>query len=94
MSPMKIVWAAVNRLTSSGKVIGPDQRISVLDALKGITRHAAWQGFEEQDKGTIEVGKLADLVVLNRNPLRVPPATLDTIQVLRTIVGGETAYSR
>jgi predicted amidohydrolase YtcJ len=94
MTPMKIVWAAVNRLTSSGRVIGAEQRISVLDALKGITRHAAWQGFEEQHKGTIEVGKLADLVVLDRNPLRTRPSELDTIQVLRTIVGGATAYSR
>ena len=95
MTPMKMVWAAVNRLTSSGRVIGPDQRISVLDALKGITLHAAWQGFEEQDKGSIQPGKLADLVVLDRNPLSISASRLcTTIKVLRTIVGGTTAYTR
>lgn len=65
MEPMRIVWSAVNRLSSGGRLIGGAQRISVVDALKGITSHAAYQAFEENDKGTIEVGKLADLVVLD-----------------------------
>lgn len=94
MHPMMIVWAAVNRQTSSGETIGPDQRIGVVDALKAITVHAAYQGFEEDDKGSIEAGKLADLVVLDRNPLDVPDAELRDIQVLKTIVGGEVVYAR
>ena len=94
MQSMMVVWAAVNRLTTSGKVIGAEQRISVFDALKAITVDAAWQGFEEDLKGTIEPGKLADLVVLDRNPLQVPDADLKDLRVLQTFVGGRRVYTR
>ncbi|NKB45024.1 MAG: amidohydrolase family protein [Alphaproteobacteria bacterium] len=94
MEPMRIVWSAVNRVSSGGRVIGADQRISVIEALKGITTYAAYQAFEEKDKGTLEPGKLADLVVLERNPLTVPPLELADIPVVRTIVGGRTVYER
>ncbi|MBT7449941.1 MAG: amidohydrolase [Rhodospirillaceae bacterium] len=94
MEPMRIVWSAVNRLSSGGRVIGADQRISVIEALKGITTYAAYQAFEENDKGTLEPGKLADLVVLERNPLTVPPLELADIPVVRTIVGGRTVFER
>ena len=94
MEPMRVVWSAVNRISSGGRVIGEAQRISVKEALKGITLYAAFQAFEEDDKGTIEAGKLADLVVLDRNPLTVPPLDLDDIEVMRTIVGGRTVYVR
>lgn len=94
MEPMRIVWSAVNRLSSGGRVIGADQRISVIEALKGITTYAAYQAFEENDKGTIEPGKLADLVVLERNPLTVPAVELADITVTRTMVGGQTVFQR
>ena len=94
MEPLRVVWSAVNRISSGGRVIGEAQRISVIEALKGITLYAAYQAFEEKDKGTIEVGKLADLVVLDRNPLDVPPLDLDDLTVIRTIVGGRTVYRR
>jgi predicted amidohydrolase YtcJ len=94
MEPMRIVWAAVNRLSSGGRVIGEAQRISVVEALKGITTYAAYQAFEEEDKGTIEVGKLADLVILDRNPLTVDSLDLDDLRVTRTMVGGRTVYQR
>lgn len=94
MEPMRIVWSAVNRLSSGGRVIGADQRISVAEALKGITINAAYQAFEEHDKGTLEPGKLADLVVLERNPLTVPVLNLADVPVLRTIVGGRTVFER
>tara|TARA_B110000438_G_C15818290_1_gene653030 strand:- start:1003 stop:2700 length:1698 start_codon:yes stop_codon:yes gene_type:complete len=94
MEPMRIVWAAVNRLSSGGRVIGEAQRISVVEALKGITTYAAYQAFEEEDKGTIEVGKLADLVILDRNPLTVDSLDLDYLHVTRTMVGGRTVYQR
>lgn len=94
MEPLRIVWSAVNRLSSGGRLIGGAQRISVRDALKGITTHAAFQAFEENDKGTIEVGKLADLVILARNPLTVPPLELADIKVLRTMVGGRTVFEQ
>jgi len=94
MEPMRIVWAAVNRLSSGGRVIGKDQRISVSEALKGITTYAAYQAFEETEKGTIEAGKLADLVVLDRNPLTVNPLDLDDIVVTLTMVGGKIVFMR
>lgn len=93
MEPMRIVWAAVNRISSGGRVIGAGQRISVVEALKGITTYAAYQAFEEDDKGTIEPGKLADLTVLATNPLEVAPADLADIAVTHTFVGGRLVYS-
>jgi len=82
---MMLIWASVNRVTRSGKVIGPEQRISVMEALKASTLNAAYQFFEEDSKGSIEVGKLADFVVLSDNPLKVDPMTLKDIQVIETI---------
>ncbi len=65
------VWTAVNRVTRSGAVIGADQRIGVYDALKGVTINAAYEYFEENEKGSIKPGKRADLVILSDNPLKV-----------------------
>ena len=90
--PLLSIWVSVNRLTSSGQVLGPDQRISVLDALRAHTFNPAWQNFQENAKGSIEPGKLADLVVLDANPLEVDPADLRNIGILETIVGGKTVY--
>ena len=94
VDPLLCVWAAVNRMTTSGKVLGPDQRIGALDALRAVTSDAAWQNFEEQTKGTIEPGKLADFVILDQNPLTVPPERIKDIGILETIVGGETIVAR
>ena len=90
--PLLSIWVSVNRLTSSGQVLGPDQRISVLEALRAHTFNPAWQNFQENAKGSIEPGKLADLVVLDANPLEVDPADLRNIGILETIVGGKTVY--
>ena len=87
-----LIWASVNRVTRSGKVIGPEQRISVLEALKASTINAAYQFFEEDSKGSIEVGKSADFVVLSDNPLEVDPMTLKDIQVMETIKDDTTVY--
>jgi len=89
---LRLVWSAVNRVTRSAQILGHEQRVSVLDALRGVTLHAAYQNFEEQIKGSIEEGKLADLVVLSANPLRVDPMTIKDIQVLETIKAGESIY--
>jgi predicted amidohydrolase YtcJ len=89
---LHIVWCAVNRMTSSGKLLGADQRIAVRDALKAITIHAAWQYFEEDRKGTIEPGKLADFVILSDNPLTIESTKIKDIRVLETIKGGVTIY--
>jgi len=91
MDPLFSVWTAVNRETRSGFVVGQHQRISVLEALRAITIDAAWQIFREQDLGSIELGKLADLVVLSSNPLEAPQSLKD-IQVEQTIVGGVSIF--
>ncbi len=93
VKPFLSIWACVNRLTSSGKVLGPDQRISVREALRAHTISPAWQNFEERDKGSLEAGKLADLIVVDVNPLECAPEKLRDICVLETVVGGETVFS-
>jgi predicted amidohydrolase YtcJ len=91
MEPLRIVWSAVNRTTTSGTTLGADQRIDVLRALRGVTIDAARQHFQEGDRGSLEAGKLADLVVLDRSPLE-DPAGIARLRVLETIVGGRSAY--
>ncbi|MFN7931991.1 MAG: amidohydrolase [Bryobacteraceae bacterium] len=94
VDPILLVWAAVNRITTSGQQLGPDQRIDVTAALRAVTSDAAWQNHQEQERGSIEAGHLADFVILDRNPLTTPPAELRNIQVLETIIGGKTIYQR
>jgi predicted amidohydrolase YtcJ len=91
---MQVMWATVNRVSRSGQVMGPDERLTPLEALKTFTITGAYQHFEEDRKGSIEVGKLADLVILSDNPLTVDPMTINQIQVMETIKEGETVYRR
>lgn len=91
---LESVWAAVNRVTKNGVVLGEQQRISVLEALKAVTINAAYQYFEEDRKGTLEAGKLADLVILNEDPLKAEPMKLRDIQVMETIKEGRTIYKK
>jgi predicted amidohydrolase YtcJ len=91
MEPLRLVWAAVNRRSTSGAAIGEAQRIPPIQALRAVTIDAAYQHFEEGDKGSLEVGKVADLVILERSPLD-DPEHINQIRVLETIVGGRTAY--
>lgn len=90
--PMMALQSAVTRTDMKGNVWGPKQRITVDEALHAFTRNGAWASFEERLKGTLEEGKLADLVVLGRDPLREDPSTLVTIPVERTMVGGRWVY--
>lgn len=92
MRPLQAVWAAVNRLTRSGRIIGPDERIMPAEALRAVTIDAAWQSYDEANTGSIEPGKLADFVVLTENPLTVEPARIRDIPVVDTIVGGKTIF--
>ena len=94
VDPLHSAWSAVNRMTRAGKVLGPDERIGVLPALRTVTSDAAWQNLEEKDKGSIEVGKLADFVIVEENPLKLDPMKLKDLRILETIVGGETVYQR
>ena len=91
---MRLVWSAVNRVTRSGQTLGEEQKISVEDALKAITINGAYQYFEEDGKGSLVAGKLADLVILSDNPLDVDPLTIKDIQVIETIKEGTTVYMR
>jgi len=93
MRPLLLAWSAVNRTSTAGNVIGKTERISPLQALRAITIDAAWQTFQESKIGSIENGKLADLVILADNPLD-NPETMRDIEVLETIVSGETVFKR
>lgn len=93
MEPMRLIWSAVNRVTTSGKVIGPEQRISPLEALRATTINSAYQNFEEKERGSIEIGKYADLVVLSANPTTVDPMGIKDIKVMETVVEGQSVYA-
>lgn len=93
MQPFLLAWSAVNRVSANGNVIGAGQRISPIQALRAITIDAAWQVFEADNRGSIEVGKWADLIVLSDDPL-LNPAAIKDIQVLETVVAGRTVFDR
>lgn len=94
IDPLFSVWTAVNRTSRTGKIIGKDERASPYQALKAITANAAYEYFEEGSKGSLEVGKLADLVILDNNPLTVKADNIRNIEVVRTIKEGRTIYDR
>jgi predicted amidohydrolase YtcJ len=89
---MRLVWSSVNRITLSGQVLGPAERIPVYRALQQVTINAAWQIHEDTSKGSLAVGKRADLVVLDADPLKVDPAKLYAIKVVATIKDGKTIF--
>ena len=92
--PMFMVWTAVHRVSRNGVIIGPDQRVDVWTALKSITIDAAYQYFEEDTKGSFELGKLADMVILSDNPLKVNPMMIRDIVVEETFKEGQSVYQR
>jgi hypothetical protein len=89
---MRVLAATVTRRTRSGDILGPDQRVDVMTALKAMTIWPAWQHFEENEKGSIEAGKIADFVVLSANPATVDPEKLADIKVLVTIKEDAVIY--
>jgi hypothetical protein len=91
---MRVVWTAVNRTSRSGSIIGEKERLTPYEALKAITDWSAFQHFEENEKGTLEKGKLADMVILDKNPLKVAPDTIKDIQVVETIKEGITVFKK
>ncbi len=88
-----LIFSAVNRTGRSGRVWGEDQRIPVLQALKASTINAAYQFHEEHHKGSLEVGKLADLIIIDKNPLLVDKEQLKDIKVLQTFKSGVSIFS-
>jgi len=93
MRPLQAIWSQVFRQTYGGDVLGPEQRVDVMQAIRAVTIDAAWQVFQDDDRGSLEPGKLADLVVLSGSPL-ADPIALRELKVDRTIVGGATIYRR
>jgi predicted amidohydrolase YtcJ len=89
-----VLWSAVNRISRSGIEVGPDQRITPYEGLKTMTIWAAEQYDEQASKGTLTPGKLADLVILDKDPLKVAPMDIRDIQVLRTVKEGRTIHER
>ncbi|UES38264.1 amidohydrolase [Roseibium aggregatum] len=89
---MRILSATVTRRTRSGDILGPSQRVDVMTALKAMTIWPAWQQFEENDKGSIEVGKLADFVLLSEDPTAIDPEKLAGIKIEGTVKGGNLVY--
>ncbi|ADN76317.1 Amidohydrolase 3 [Ferrimonas balearica DSM 9799] len=89
---MRVLDATVTRRSRSGDIIGPAHRVDVMTALKAMTLWPAWQHFEENEKGSLEPGKLADLVVLSADPTAVDPETLDQLTVVMTIKEDQVIY--
>ena len=89
---MRLVSITVNRQTRSGYILGPEQRATVMEALYAITQGAAYQYFEEDEKGSITSGKRADLVILETNPLAVDPAQLADVKIAETFARGVSVY--
>lgn len=91
---MRVLWTAVDRTSRSGKIIGEDERLTPYEALQAITIWSAYQHFEEDKKGSLEKGKLADLVILDKNPLKINSSEIKDIQVLKTIKEGKVVFER
>ncbi len=90
---MRVVWTAVNRVSRSGKIIGEGERLTPYEALQAITIWSAYQHFEDKVKGSLEVGKLADLMILDKNPIDIPHSEIKDIRVIQTIKAGKVVYS-
>ncbi len=91
---MQVVWATVNRISRSGAIIGADECVTPHEAMKMITIWGAEQFGEQEAKGSLMPGKLADMVILSDNPLTIEPTKINTIVVLETIKEGNTVYTR
>jgi len=90
--PMMAIQSMVTRKDVRGRVWGPDQKISVSDAMRICTMHGAYASFEEDLKGSLEAGKLADFVILEKDPHQVNPDEIVNIKILKTVLGGKTTF--
>jgi predicted amidohydrolase YtcJ len=89
IDPLFSAWCAANRVTSSGRILGANERLSVLDALKLVTINAAWLLHRDHEIGSIQVGKRADFTVLGADPLAAAAEELKDVPVLGTVLGGQ-----
>ena len=90
---IRLIWATTNRKTRTDQVLGQEQRLTTFEALSAVTRMAAYQSFEEDRKGTLDVGKQADLVVLSENPLNMDRADLLDLKIMETWSRGSQVFS-
>lgn len=90
----RTIWCAITRKTKSGKVLGNNEKISVLDAIKAVTINSAYQYFEENEKGSISEGKLANLIIIDKNPLKIDVNDIKNIKILETIKNGITLFKQ
>ena len=94
LDPFFVLWTAMKRETRSGKILGGDQTVDIYTALQGLTTGPAWQIFEENRKGKLQTGLLADLVILNKNPITTGVDNIKDIEVLTTIKQGKVIFQR
>jgi len=94
LNPFFILWTATNRITRSGKVLGANEKVDTYTALQGLTTGPAYQFFEENRKGKIKEGMLADFVILKNNPLKQEIANLRDNEVLETVKEGKTIFKK
>lgn len=94
VNPFWGIWCAVARKTFFGKVLCPEEKVNIMDAIRMFTINSAYAGFEENIKGSIEMGKLGDLIVLSDDPLKVPVDKIKDIKVDMTLVGGKIVHRR
>ena len=90
--PMMAIQSSVTRTDYNGEVWGPNQKISVEEAIKVATINCAYASYEENIKGSLEVGKLADLTILGQDPRKIDPMKIIDIPIERTMVGGKWSY--
>ncbi len=93
-SPLRGIHDLVNRETIEGAVFGPDERLTAAEALDCYTRGSAYASHDENDRGALAAGMLADFAVLDHDLLEMDPAGIKEVSVLRTVIGGETVYTR
>lgn len=94
VNPLRDAWACVTHKTEKGNVVSPQERITLQEALRLVTIDAAWVAFEEDMKGSIEPGKLADMVVLSKDPFSAPIDEVRDLEVDMTVLDGEVVYRR
>ena len=92
IDPLMSVWSAVNRISEQGRILGPEYRVSVVEALRSVTSYAAYQNHQEDIKGTLTPGKAADMTILEDNPLSIDPMTIKDIKVSATMVDDKIVY--
>lgn len=93
-NPLVGIYCTVSRKTQSGLIVGENQRVSLLQAIRAFTWSGAYASFEEEQKGSIEAGKLADLVVLNGSILNSEPEGIPSLRANLTMIDGEIVYKQ